>query len=242
MTLASDFQKLSVDGLIILYELDATNLGAGIMRWHGHIPREDNQSGGAVKSDIIWQGQIYTAVPIESEGLEMRGDGKASSPKLTIASDINGIRGFVRLLCLQFDDFAGATLWVRRTLAKNLDAANFTNGNPSASAEEARPQKWIIEQKTSDNPSSVTFRLSDPVNFEGNKIPTREITSFCHWAVHGRYRGPECKYMSTARYTEDGLPTTDPALDKCGGRLSDCVLRNNAKNFGGFPSSSLIAE
>ncbi len=32
MSLNSDFQKLYVDGLIHLYELDASNLGAGILR------------------------------------------------------------------------------------------------------------------------------------------------------------------------------------------------------------------
>ena len=35
MTLNSDFQKLYVDGLIHLYELDASGLGAGILRFHG---------------------------------------------------------------------------------------------------------------------------------------------------------------------------------------------------------------
>ena len=36
MTLSSDFQKLYVDGLITLFELDARALGAGILRFHGH--------------------------------------------------------------------------------------------------------------------------------------------------------------------------------------------------------------
>ena len=41
MTLNSDFQKLYVDGLITLFELDARALGAGILRFHGHISYED---------------------------------------------------------------------------------------------------------------------------------------------------------------------------------------------------------
>ena len=41
MTLNSDFQKLYVDGLIHLYELDASSLGAGILRFHGHIAFQD---------------------------------------------------------------------------------------------------------------------------------------------------------------------------------------------------------
>ena len=41
MALNSDFQKLYVDGLITLFELDARALGAGILRFHGHISYED---------------------------------------------------------------------------------------------------------------------------------------------------------------------------------------------------------
>lgn len=41
MALNSDFQKLYVDGLITLFELDARALGAGILRFHGHISFQD---------------------------------------------------------------------------------------------------------------------------------------------------------------------------------------------------------
>ena len=186
--LNSDFQKLSVTGLVTLYELDATKLGAGIMRWHGHVSFEDwqiiNPEQTEVKSDIIWQGQTYSPMPIQTDGLEMRGDGKASTPSLALANNINGVQGAISALCLQYDDFAGARLTVINTMAKYLDAANFTNGNPQA-ANEYRKQVWYVEQKTSENRSAVTFELSNPVDFEGARIPSREITNYCHWAVHG---------------------------------------------------------
>lgn len=261
----SDLQKLSVTGLITLYELDATKLGAGIMRWHGHVSFEDwqylfkfanksefadstykvNNTGteDIVKRDLIWQGNIYNPIPIQSEGLEMRGDGRASTPSLAIANNLNGLQGAISALCLRHEDFAGAKLTVINTMAKYLDAANFTDGNPQA-ANEYRKQLWYVEQKTSENASAVTFELSNPVDFEGARIPSRDITSFCHWAVHGRYRGQECGYTGTAMFTEDGTPTDDPSKDKCGARLSDCRLRfgdNNPLPFGGFPSSSLIS-
>ncbi|MGM8939019.1 phage minor tail protein L [Psychrobacter glaciei] len=247
MMLESDLQKLSVTGLVTLYELDATKLGAGIMRWHGHVSFEDwqiiNPDVTTVKSDIIWQGQTYSPIPIQSDGLEMRGDGRASTPSLAIANNLNGLQGAISALCLRHDDFAGAKLTVINTMAKYLDAANFADGNPQA-ANEYRKQLWYVEQKTSENASAVTFELSNPVDFEGARIPSRDITSFCHWAVHGRYRGQECGYTGTAMFTEDGTPTDDPSKDKCGARLSDCRLRfgdNNPLPFGGFPSSSLIS-
>ena len=243
----SDFQKLSVTGLVTLYELDATKLGAGIFRWHGHVSSDSWRiiddtvvdDGATVKRDIIWQGQTYSPMPIQTDGLEVRGDGKASTPTLALANNINGVQGAISALCLQYDDFAGARLTVINTMAKYLDAANFTNGNPQA-ANEYRKQVWFVEAKTSENRSAVVFELSNPVDFEGARIPSREITNYCHWAVHGRYRGQECQYMGAARFTDRGVPTTDPAKDKCGGRLSDCRIRNNEGRFGGYPSSALI--
>lgn len=246
--LESDLQKLSVTGLVTLYELDATKLGAGIMRWHGHVSFEDwqmiNPDVTTVKSDIIWQGQTYSPIPIQSDGLEMRGDGRASTPSLAVANNIDGLQGAISALCLRHDDFAGAKLTVINTMAKYLDAANFADGNPQA-ANEYRKQLWYVEQKTSENASAVTFELSNPVDFEGARIPSRDITSFCHWAVHGRYRGQECGYTGTAMFTEDGTPTDDPSKDKCSARLGDgCRIRfgdNVPLPFGGFPSSSLIS-
>ncbi|MGE6408807.1 MULTISPECIES: phage minor tail protein L [unclassified Psychrobacter] len=270
--LESDLQKLSVTGLVTLYELDATKLGAGIMRWHGHVSfedwqkviawagREDQLIGNTdenvgreywagdgeieVKRDLIWQGQIYNPIPIQSDGLEMRGDGRASTPSLVVANNLNGLQGAISALCLRHDDFAGAKLTVINTMAKYLDAANFAEGNPQA-ANEYRKQLWYVEQKTSENASAVTFELSNPVDFEGARIPSRDITSFCHWAVHGRYRGQECGYTGTAMFTEDGTPTDDPSKDKCSARLGDgCRIRfgdNVPLPYGGFPSSSLIS-
>lgn len=245
--LDSDFQKLSVTGLVTLYELDATKLGAGIFRWHGHVSSDSWRiiddtvidDGATVKRDIIWQGQTYSPMPIQTDGLEVRGDGKASTPSLALANNIDGVQGAISALCLQYDDFAGARLTVINTMAKYLDAANFANGNPQA-ANEYRKQVWYVEQKTSENRSAVSFELSNPVDFEGARIPSREITNYCHWAVHGRYRGEECGYTGAARFTDKGVPTTDPAKDKCGGRLSDCRIRNNEGRFGGYPSSALI--
>ena len=258
--LNSDFQKLSVAGIVTLYQLDATRLGGGVFYWHGHLSREDwayiyefaNKAQFSSKAkrvapqgteniivrDIIWQGQVYSPVAIKSDGLELRGDGKASMPNLAIANTLNGINGAMSALCLQLSDFAGAKLTVITTLAKYLDAANFASGNPQA-RNEYKKQVWFVEQKTAENASQVTFELSNPVDFEGMKIPCREITNYCHWAVCGRYRQDPCLYSGSAMFTKDGKPTDNPSLDYCGGSLADCKLRDNTARFGGFPSSSL---
>lgn len=265
MALNSDYQKLYVDGLIQLYELDASHLGAGILRFHGHISYEDWEKiyssigsdaliGADVGSiskvfdvgsdkvwnrNITWQGQTFEPMALEVSGLEMRSDGKASAPTLSMANNIGGIQNAVSAYCLQFNDFAGAKLKVIQTLAKYLDAENFSAGNSHAS-NEAEEQLWYIEQKTSESSAQVSFELSNPIDFEGRKIPVRQITNICHWCVMGDYRGEECGYIGTAMFTDKDEPTDNPALDKCAGRLSSCKKRNNVGSFGGHPASNLI--
>ena len=44
-------------------------------------------------------------------------------------------------------------------------------------------------------------------------------------------------------FDADGNPVDDPALDRCGGRLSDCKKRhgeNNPLPFGGVPGAGLV--
>lgn len=262
--LSSDLQKLSVMGLVTLYELDATKLGGDIFRWHGHVSHEDwrlifryldksayldkndtlNATGteSVIKRNLIWQGQIYSPVSIQSDGLEVRGDGRPSMPTLVIANQIDGALGAVTILCALYSDFVGATLKVTHVLTKYLDAANFTAGNPTANPSECSTQDWFVEQKTEENEQTVTFELASPLAAQRNKIPTRNITPYCTWAVRGQYRGEKCGYTGAAMFTETGEPTTNPLLDKCGGRIQDCKLRfgaNEPLGFGGFPSSSL---
>ena len=269
MTLNSDFQKLYVDGLITLFELDARSLGAGILRFHGHIAYEDweriyltvdttsftadttlisadkvyDVGGNKVwMRNIIWQGETFEPMALDVSGLEMRSDGKASAPTLSMANNINGVQNAVSAYCLQFGDFIGAKLKVITTLAKYLDADNFSNGNVSAS-NEAKEQLWYIEQKTSENSQAVTFELSNPIDFEGLRIPVRQITSMCHWAVMGDYRGEECGYTGAAMFTDKDEPTDNPALDKCAGFLNSCQLRfgeNAELPFGGYPAANLL--
>ena len=265
MALNSDYQKLYVDGLIQLYELDASHLGAGILRFHGHIAYQDWEriyssigSDGLIGADvgsigkvfdvgtekvwhrnIIWQGETFEPMALEVSGLEMRSDGKASVPTLSMANNIGGIQNAVSALCLQLGDFAGAKLKVITTLAKYLDAENFSAGNASAS-NEAKEQLWYIEQKTSENANAVTFELSNPIDFEGLKIPVRQISNYCHWCAMGNYRGEECQFTGAAMFTDKDEPTDNLALDRCSGRLSSCRIRNNEVRFGGFPASSLM--
>lgn len=235
MPLNSDFQKLSVDGVVTLFELDASKLGAGILRFHGHNHERND-------SVIVFRGKEYNPQALNVTGLEMRSDGRASTPTLTLANNIAGVQGAVSAYCLQFSDFAHAKLTVITTLAKYLDAVNFDDGNPTAS-DECKEQIWFVEQKTSENAQQVTFELSNPIDLEGLKIPVREINNYCYLAMHGLYRSEACGYTGVEMFDENDKPTDNPILDKCGGRMKSCVCRfgkNKPLPFGGCPASGLI--
>lgn len=221
MSFNGDVQQPTVQGLITLYELDARRLGADIYRFHGH-------NDGVIR----FRGQDYTPIAITADGLEMRSDGKASTPSLSVADNLNGVQGAISALCRLYDDLAGAKLTITQTLAEYLTSADDAN---------YRQQEWYIEQKTTENPMAgiVEFELSNPVDFAGQKIPVRNITTYCHWAMCGRYRGEECGYTGTKRFTMDGKITDDPSLDACGGTMPDCKLRDNEDSFGGFPAAGL---
>lgn len=266
MSLSNDIQKLSVAGIVTLYELDATKLGGSIYRWHGHISYKDWEyiyrhasklryaskyrhvepigKDEVYKKDIIWQGMTFTPMPLTADGLEVRGDSRPSAPSLAVANMIDGQVGAVGVLCAYFNDFVGAKLKVIRVLSKYLDAENFSDGNPSADPTQFSFQDWEINKKIrealSEQSSEVVFELSTPLTAQNKRIPARTITKYCDWCVKGKYRGESCGYTGAAMFTEDGTPTDNPALDKCGGLIKDCKLRfgeNEPLRHGGFALS-----
>ncbi|WP_447651552.1 phage minor tail protein L [Pseudomonas abietaniphila] len=231
MQITADFQKLEPGNQIRLYELDATRLGATLWRFHGH----------AHEGDIIWQGQLYSPIQIEAKGFDVRGDGRPATPTLQVANELDGIRGAISAICLQFRDLAGARVRVIETFRHFLDAANFPDGNPNA-ADQSRTSIWYIEQKTEENLAALTFELSSPIDLEGQQLPGQQITKLCRWACRGQYRGEACAYTGGAMFTKKNEPTDNPALDRCGGWWSSCKLRGNTRRFGGSMGASLIAS
>lgn len=255
MSFKSDVQKLEINGAIRLFELDATKYGGPIFRFHGIIGWSDFDivhsfgSGDPTAMSkvrdnlsIIWQGEEYTAIPIDVGNISIDSSGKASSVTLTVSNTIDDVKGAFGAYCRLFNDFIGCKLKIINTFAKYLDATNFPNGNTTA-ANEYVSQVWIVNHRTSENMLQISFDLTDPANHSGYKIPTRDITNYCHWALLGDYRSGEgCTYTGAAMFDEEDNPVSDPANDKCGARYSSCKLRfgNAPMPFGGYVSSSLI--
>lgn len=242
--ISHEVQKLTPDNLITLYELDATSIGGPVERFHGH-------SGDGV---IVWQGESYNPWAIEASNFERTGDGQQPVPELAVGNigeDEHGepVSGVITALCLALGDLIGARLIRRRTFRKYLDAVNFPDGNPSAdSTAELPKEEWIISRRKLETPEVVTFELSSPLQFDGVKLPARQvIANLCWWLTmpgpEGGYRGALCGYTGPGMYDKDGNPVSDPILDRCGGRVSDCKLRfgeNKELRYGSFPSADRV--
>lgn len=226
-------QQLEIEGRIMLFVLDTTELGGDVYYFHGH-----NQRGS-----IVWQGQPYTPIAINIDGLEQRGDAKASAPTLSVVNELDGVASVISALCIRLKDLVGSKITIIETFKRFLDPINFPNNqNPEASNKQIT-QVWYIQQKTSETYAQIDFELVSPIDFMKTKLPRGQMTRYCRWAQRKGYRGERCGYMGTAMFDKDGNPTDDPAKDQCGGRPSDCKLRfgDTAElPFGGFPAVGLV--
>ena len=248
MPLIKDIQVLEPGSEVLLFELDGSDYGADVLRFHGHaIPytAEELMAAGSDADQlpakaIWWQGEEYSAWPMQIDGIEANGDGTAVRPTLSVGN----VNGRITALCLAFEDLLEFKLTMRHTLGTYLDGENFPGGNADADPTQETIEVWYLDQKTSENGSSVSWELASPGDVGGESIG-RQMTTLCHWCLTGGYRGPNCNYTGPYR-DKDGNLTDDPEKDECDGTLGrGCVPRfgeGNSLPFGGFPAVSLIAR
>jgi lambda family phage minor tail protein L len=139
------------------------------------------------------------------------------------------------VLCLSFDDMVGTTFIRRRTFEQYLD------GQPTADpTAEFAPEVWFVDRKVSETPEVVEFELASVLDFRGLRLPGRQIiANQCTFV----YRGDGCAYMGPPVADALDNPTSDPALDRCGKRLSSCRMRlwpDGILNYGAFPAAGLV--
>ncbi len=246
MSITADIQKLEPGAIVEVFELDAEEIGAGTLRFHGY-PQE---------TPIWWQGERYEPWAIQARGFQRTGEGRQPTPSIQVGNigvDESGkkIPGVISAMCRLYGDLVGARFIRHRTLAKYLDAANFPEGNPTADPTQAFPlEVWLIEQRVASNAQLVEFELSSPLDFQGQQLPGRQIMTYCSWTRVGGYRGPYCGYTGSAMFDKNDQPVQDPALDRCPGFVRSCQLRwasvQNCRpeeaeiSFGGEPAADRV--
>jgi len=185
--LATEIQKLAPSAIIELFELDLTNLGGEVYRFHAGT--------NELTQNVVWNGQTYVRYPVAASGYEFSGNGQFPRPKLAVSNALSAISALIQV----YGDLHGGKVTRRRTLAQFLDAVNFADGNPSEDPEaEFEPDVYFIDRKASEDRDKVEFELASACDLMGIRLPRRQIVqNLCTW----RYRGSECGYTGGPLYT-----------------------------------------
>jgi lambda family phage minor tail protein L len=178
-------------------------------------------------SDIVYQTDTYTALPLESNGFELNTSGQLARPTLTFANVGLGITALTNT----YDDLVGATVKRIRTLTTYLD------GEPGADPNAYwGPDEWIVEQKSGENKLAISFQLAVPFDLEGRTLPGRRLLrEQCQWVYRSSIG---CHYTGTDYFNANDQAVASSGDDVCGKRLSSCRLRfgdGDRLPFGGFP-------
>lgn len=229
-TITSELQKVSPSSIIELFQLDATPFGGEVYYFHAGT--------NGLTANVVWQGNTYVAFPVQITGFEFTGKGQLPRPTMAVSN----VTSIITTLVLAYDDLLGAKVTRLRTMAKYLDAVNFSGGvNPSADSTAEFPRDiYFIERKVSESKEMVEFELAASFDVQGVKLPRRQIIqNICPW----KYRSAECSYAGTNYFDKNDVAVGSIGLDVCGKRLSSCEARfgvNNPLPFGAFPAAGLI--
>lgn len=190
--IVSDLQSAAPSAIIELFELQLISglHGASDMyRFHAGVNAKNN-------GNLIWAGSEYLAFPVEADGFEYSGSGQLPRPVIRVS---NALGTITALLLALPNGLEGAKITRIRTLARYLDAVNFTGnvnpfGTPDPTAEMPR-EIYFIDRKSAETREVVEFELSTAFDLQGVRLPKRQcISSVCQWI----YKSVECGYDPTS--------------------------------------------
>tara|TARA_B100000927_G_scaffold239984_1_gene201203 strand:+ start:1143 stop:1721 length:579 start_codon:yes stop_codon:yes gene_type:complete len=173
----SEIQKINPSAIIELFvlQLDTALHGANtIYRFHAGTNLNAN-------GEIVFAGNSYLRFPIQATGFADQ-RGQLPRPKVTI-SNATGLISSILVSVNQVtagNDLTGATFTRIRTMARFLDAVNFTgNTNPFGTPDptaEFRRKIYIVDRKSTENREIVEFELAAATDMAGVRAPKRQCT------------------------------------------------------------------
>lgn len=195
-----DIEPTSMVELFSLY-YDYHNDSQAVLHFH--------PGTNGINQKIVFDGQEYLPLPIESEGFEVLGNQKLPRPKVRISNA--GM--YASSLLRKYDNLNGAKVERKRTFIKFLDDVNFPNGNPFGTPNpnaKLPGEKYFVSRKTQENKLLVELELVSSLELENVTIPNRTVASrYCGWT----YRGQGCRYGSNSVTSTDGLDRPCGNLD-----------------------------
>jgi len=173
-----DLQGLNPSAIIELFELELDSALHGsqtTMTYRFHAGSNLNANG-----EIIWQSNTYLRYPVEASGFAFQ-KGQLPRPQLTVSNTLSLLTAVMLEVneVTAGNDLTGAKVTRIRTLAKFIDAANFSGGsNPYGTpANNEFPREiYYIDRKAVENRDIVTFELASVSDLAGIRLPKRQCT------------------------------------------------------------------
>ena len=173
----SDLQSINPSTIIELFSLQLVTAIHGantVYRFH-------NGSNLNANGEIVWSGNSYLRFPIQATGFAFQ-KGQLPRPTLTI-SNLSSTPSISALLLsvneiTPGNDLTGAVVTRIRTLAKFIDAANFSNNtNATADPNAEFPREiYYIDRKSSETRDLVSWELAAVFDLAGVRVPKRQCT------------------------------------------------------------------
>ena len=173
----SEVQKINPSAIIELFTLQLSNsLHGATTIYRFHAGSNLNANG-----EIVWAGNSYLRFPIEATGFAYQ-RGQIPRPKLVVSNALGTISGILLTVnaTTAGNDLTGATVTRIRTMARFLDAVNFSGGtNPLGTPDptaEFKRQIYTIDRKSSETREIVEFELAGAIDMAGVRAPKRQCT------------------------------------------------------------------
>ena len=174
----SDIQKVNPSAIIELFTLTLDNALHGattVYRFHAGTNLDAN-------GKIVWAGNEYLRFPVQATGFAYQ-RGQLPRPTLSVSNMGTPSISAILLTVNQTtagNDLTGAKVVRIRTMARFLDAANFSGatnpfGTPDPTAE--FPQEiYYIDRKKAQNREVVSWELAAVFDLAGIRSPKRQCT------------------------------------------------------------------
>tara|TARA_Y100000590_G_scaffold117315_1_gene134082 strand:+ start:6522 stop:8288 length:1767 start_codon:yes stop_codon:yes gene_type:complete len=206
-----------------LYFHDGRN-GTSEITWYSLINDNDFGSSNSAK----YSQRTYTALPIESDGWEIRGTGSLPRPTVRFGN----INAYWNTYLTDFDDLVGAKVIRRRTLEKYLSTTPPVEFNRDV---------FYVERKVTEDAVMVEFELASAMDVEGIKLPRRSIIAArCPWKYKDTAQGG-CDWPNDSRPTIDGTEHT-LYFDKDDNRISLDLAAPGATEYTAWGRQDLLAS
>jgi lambda family phage minor tail protein L len=225
-----DAQLPSFGSIVTLYQIDTAIYGGGVIYLSPSCLEN--------RTNIVFNGNTYTAFPIDAQGFEIE-SGKAPRPTFVVSNLqallIGGINEYRGLQNCKF-----TRIRVRRNELDDI--------TPTITDEFVNYDTFYINQITSQTSVAIEFELITAMELANRQqFPKNQMVNYCNH-IYRRWDADTssfviasvhpCPYTGTQYFDEFNEVTTQ-ALDRCSKTVGGCEARfKTAVPFNGFPNFS----